>query len=236
MFSLLEIWWMYYAPKVCHKKEKFFRDSKKCEYERSFVPYTFFLIKWKFCQLSSIFLCKDSNLASSCSVIDKEQNFGNVVFCKFSFFSSSYFFASGSEKTILTQITTHPTESNRLSIRKKSFCFPICFFVTYFSLIAKKIAVLIWVRNHCGGFNRIFMHYYTTRISPPSDEKVSEALRTNKCDFVWEGIVKYRSFPQLKPKIFQNVSLVRDYLKRLNVEHYWDLAHAEAVLDSSDST
>ena len=69
-----------------------------------------------------------------------------------------------------------------------------------------------------------------------SDEKVSEALKTNKCDFVWEGVVKYRSFPQLKPKIFQNVSLVRDYLKKLNVEHYWDLAHAEAVLDSSEST
>ena len=68
-----------------------------------------------------------------------------------------------------------------------------------------------------------------------NDEKTSEALKTNKCDLVWEGVVKYRSFPQLKPKMFQSVSLVREYLKRLNVEHYWDLAHAEAVLDSSDS-
>ncbi|XP_075240333.1 U4/U6 small nuclear ribonucleoprotein Prp3-like isoform X2 [Convolutriloba macropyga] len=68
-----------------------------------------------------------------------------------------------------------------------------------------------------------------------NDEKTSEALRKNKCDLVWEGVTKYRSFPQLKPKMFQSVSLVRDFLKRLNVEHYWELAHAESVLDSSDS-
>ena len=83
-----------------------------------------------------MFLEWDSSLANSCSVI-KKRIFRNKVFAIFHFFSVT-FLPVARKKSILTQITIHTRQSNRLSIRKTIFRFPPFFACRNLLLIAKK--------------------------------------------------------------------------------------------------
>eukprot|EP00123_Amoebidium_parasiticum_P017293 comp23789_c0_seq1/m.41295 comp23789_c0_seq1/g.41295 ORF comp23789_c0_seq1/g.41295 comp23789_c0_seq1/m.41295 type:complete len:592 (-) comp23789_c0_seq1:82-1857(-) len=64
------------------------------------------------------------------------------------------------------------------------------------------------------------------RDGDPEDE-----AEDNKCYLVWEGIVKHRTFPDWKFEKFSQSQRVRDYLKKMKVEHYWDLVLTEAIVE-----
>ncbi|KAF5299492.1 hypothetical protein FQR65_LT01074 [Abscondita terminalis] len=53
----------------------------------------------------------------------------------------------------------------------------------------------------------------------------------NKCVLVWEGTSKQRNFGELKFKVCPTERLAREYFKKHKVEHYWDLAYSNAVLE-----
>ncbi|XP_059166868.1 U4/U6 small nuclear ribonucleoprotein Prp3-like [Physella acuta] len=55
--------------------------------------------------------------------------------------------------------------------------------------------------------------------------------KTNRCVLVWEGMVKTRSFDEMKFKTCPTESFAREQLKKQGVEHYWDLAFSGAVLE-----
>uniref|UniRef100_A0A0B6ZQQ8 Uncharacterized protein n=1 Tax=Arion vulgaris TaxID=1028688 RepID=A0A0B6ZQQ8_9EUPU len=55
--------------------------------------------------------------------------------------------------------------------------------------------------------------------------------KTNKCTRVWEGMVKTRSFDEMKFKMCPTESFAREQLKKHGVEHYWDLAYSGSVLE-----
>ncbi|KAK0057049.1 U4/U6 small nuclear ribonucleoprotein Prp3 [Biomphalaria pfeifferi] len=63
------------------------------------------------------------------------------------------------------------------------------------------------------------------------DDDVSSVDKTNKCVLVWEGMVKTRSFDEMKFKTCPTESFAREQLKKLGVEHYWDLAYSSTVLE-----
>ena len=39
---------------------------------------------------------------------------------------------------------------------------------------------------------------------------------------VWEGVVRKASFRNFRIRDFVGETLIRDYLRRVGVEHYWD--------------
>lgn len=53
----------------------------------------------------------------------------------------------------------------------------------------------------------------------------------NKCVLVWEGTSKQRNFGEVKFKACPTERLAREYFKKHKVEHYWDLAYSNAVLE-----
>lgn len=53
----------------------------------------------------------------------------------------------------------------------------------------------------------------------------------NKCVLVWEGTSKQRNFGDVKFKACPTERLAREYFKKHKVEHYWDLAYSNAVLE-----
>ena len=55
----------------------------------------------------------------------------------------------------------------------------------------------------------------------------------NSCSLVWEGTVLKRNFGEMKFKICPTESFAREHLRQRNVEHYWDIAHADTVIESS---
>ncbi|CAG5114924.1 unnamed protein product [Candidula unifasciata] len=55
--------------------------------------------------------------------------------------------------------------------------------------------------------------------------------KTNRCSLVWEGMVKTRSFDEIKFKMCPTESFAREQLKKHGVEHYWDLAYSASVLE-----
>lgn len=54
----------------------------------------------------------------------------------------------------------------------------------------------------------------------------------NKCVLVWEGMTKERNFSDFKFKAIKTEELVRDYFKKHQVQHYWDLALSGTVLET----
>ncbi|XP_033100866.1 U4/U6 small nuclear ribonucleoprotein Prp3-like [Anneissia japonica] len=64
-----------------------------------------------------------------------------------------------------------------------------------------------------------------------SDEE--EQRKVNKCLLVWEGTTMERSFGDIKFKQCPTESMAREVFKKHGVEHYWDLAHSEAVIEAS---
>ena len=97
----------------------------------------------------AVFLSWDSNLATRCSVIERRLFLWNVKFCKVPLFSS-YFFAEGLEKNYIDTNKTSPWIPEKIVNKKDNLSVSyILFGFRNFLLIEKKIAVLIWGRNHC---------------------------------------------------------------------------------------
>ncbi|OTF75196.1 U4/U6 small nuclear ribonucleoprotein Prp3-like protein [Euroglyphus maynei] len=68
-----------------------------------------------------------------------------------------------------------------------------------------------------------------------NDKSNVERKRENKCLLVWEGLVKYRAFGEVKFKNSPNESFAREIFKNHGVEHYWDLAYSMSILDSAET-
>ncbi|KAK0086294.1 hypothetical protein PV325_001839 [Microctonus aethiopoides] len=58
----------------------------------------------------------------------------------------------------------------------------------------------------------------------------------NKCILIWQGTSKQRHFNDIKFKVCPIEKMAREYFKKHQVEHYWDLAYSGAVLDNTDDT
>eukprot|EP00053_Salpingoeca_punica_P013693 m.123891 g.123891 ORF g.123891 m.123891 type:complete len:589 (-) comp16269_c0_seq2:245-2011(-) len=58
----------------------------------------------------------------------------------------------------------------------------------------------------------------------------SEPKKENKCELVWEGLVKKPAFQHFEMKHCRTEAYAREYLNQKNVAHYWDLALSEAVV------
>jgi len=69
-----------------------------------------------------------------------------------------------------------------------------------------------------------------------SEDQVEGTETANKCDLVWEGLTKERSFSEPKVKISPNESFGRELFKNHGVEHYWDLSFSLTVIESSQTT
>ncbi|KAM9293834.1 U4/U6 small nuclear ribonucleoprotein Prp3 [Gastrophryne carolinensis] len=65
-----------------------------------------------------------------------------------------------------------------------------------------------------------------------SDEEMVK--KVNKCSLVWEGTVKDRSFGEIKFKQCPTENMAREHFKKHGVEHYWDLALSQSVLETAD--
>ena len=53
-------------------------------------------------------------------------------------------------------------------------------------------------------------------------------------DLSLQGKVQDRCFPDWKIKGFPTEGLAREHLKRHSVEHYWDLALSETIVEEED--
>ncbi|KAK3742737.1 hypothetical protein QZH41_018948 [Actinostola sp. cb2023] len=60
--------------------------------------------------------------------------------------------------------------------------------------------------------------------------------KINTCVLVWEGTTKERSFSDWKFKQCPTETMARDHLKKYGVEHFWDLARRESLLEGSDDS
>lgn len=58
--------------------------------------------------------------------------------------------------------------------------------------------------------------------------------KTAPCVLVWEGTNQERSFSDWKFKLCPMQSMAREHLKKYGVEHYWDLALSESLLQNAD--
>ncbi|KAG1679064.1 U4/U6 small nuclear ribonucleoprotein Prp3 [Nymphon striatum] len=56
----------------------------------------------------------------------------------------------------------------------------------------------------------------------------------NKCELVWEGTAKSRSFGSIKFKICPTENMARDYFKKHGVNHYWDFAYSSSILEAAE--
>ncbi|CAK9303666.1 unnamed protein product [Gordionus sp. m RMFG-2023] len=62
----------------------------------------------------------------------------------------------------------------------------------------------------------------------------SKENNLNRCDLIWEGIVKRRSFGPLTFKIFPSEPFAREAFTKHGVEQYWNLAFSRALLENND--
>ena len=65
-------------------------------------------------------------------------------------------------------------------------------------------------------------------------ESARRKQKQNACYVVWEGKVHDRAFNDWKIRHFSTEGLARDHLKRHSVEHYWDLALSETIVEQED--
>ncbi|XP_065187970.1 U4/U6 small nuclear ribonucleoprotein Prp3-like [Sycon ciliatum] len=56
----------------------------------------------------------------------------------------------------------------------------------------------------------------------------------NQCSVVWEGMVEARNFVDWKCKQFPVDSGAREFLKKFNVHHYWDLALSSSIIEGTE--
>ncbi|KAI0978586.1 hypothetical protein GJ496_007402 [Pomphorhynchus laevis] len=55
----------------------------------------------------------------------------------------------------------------------------------------------------------------------------------NKCSLVWEGLIKDRSFPEIQFKVSPSETFAREYFRKHDVEHYWNIVLSDVILESS---
>ncbi|XP_002731125.1 U4/U6 small nuclear ribonucleoprotein Prp3 [Saccoglossus kowalevskii] len=56
----------------------------------------------------------------------------------------------------------------------------------------------------------------------------------NKCCLVWEGMNKNRAFGDIKFKACPTERIAKEQFRNHGVEHYWDLANSEAIIEASE--
>ena len=81
-------------------------------------------------------------------------------------------------------------------------------------------------------FKRLMLQRIKWSEETASAESESGKKIENKCLLVWEGMVKNRAFGELRFKNSPNESFARELFKNHGVEHYWDLAYSESILDN----
>lgn len=67
------------------------------------------------------------------------------------------------------------------------------------------------------------------------DENLEGEKEKNSCSLVWEGMVKNRAYGPMVFKTCPTATFAREYFKKTNNEHLWDIAQTNAILDQSDS-
>ena len=92
--------------------------------------------------------------------------------------------------------------------------------------------------------NKLFAPAYVPDLYPlfiiisldDDDDSDTETTRRkqNACHVVWEGKVHDRAFNDWKVRHFSTEGLARDHLKRHGVEHYWDLALSETIVEQEE--
>jgi U4/U6 small nuclear ribonucleoprotein PRP3 len=84
-----------------------------------------------------------------------------------------------------------------------------------------------------------FKRLMLSRIKWHEDEVSKDGTETgekvpNRCDLVWEGMAKNRSFGEIKFKIAPNESFARELFKNHSVEQYWHLSFSMTLLETKD--
>jgi U4/U6 small nuclear ribonucleoprotein PRP3 len=67
------------------------------------------------------------------------------------------------------------------------------------------------------------------------EEDIEARKEKNSCKLVWEGSVKQRCFSNIIFKSCPTVAFAREYFKKYGVEHYWDIAQSDAIIETSDN-
>ncbi|XP_057292149.1 U4/U6 small nuclear ribonucleoprotein Prp3-like [Hydractinia symbiolongicarpus] len=67
------------------------------------------------------------------------------------------------------------------------------------------------------------------------NNEVDANRKKNSCRLIWEGTNVERNFKDWKFHMFKNEQEVQVFLKSHNVEHYWNLAHSQSVLEETDT-
>lgn len=86
-------------------------------------------------------------------------------------------------------------------------------------------------------FKRLMLHRIKWEDEKDSDDDNDEEAANKKtapCVLVWEGTNQQRNFSDWKFKLCPMQSMARDHLKKYGVEHYWDLALSESLLENTD--
>ncbi|XP_074596614.1 pre-mRNA processing factor 3 [Brevipalpus obovatus] len=82
-------------------------------------------------------------------------------------------------------------------------------------------------------FKRLMMNRIKWEEENASKEEPEDGERQpNKCYLVWEGIAKKEAFGEIKFKNSPNESFARELFKNHGVEHYWDAAYSQSILES----
>lgn len=68
-----------------------------------------------------------------------------------------------------------------------------------------------------------------------NDDENSQARMKNVCKLVWEGMIKQRLFSNIIFKSSPTVTFARDFFKKHNCEHYWDIAQSDVIIESSET-
>lgn len=88
-------------------------------------------------------------------------------------------------------------------------------------------------------FKRLMLHRIKWEDEKDSDDDDEEdeaaaSKKTAPCVLVWEGTNQERNFSDWKFKLCPMQSIAREHLKKYGVEHYWDLALSESLLENAD--
>ncbi|KAL9976635.1 hypothetical protein ACROYT_G013957 [Oculina patagonica] len=86
-------------------------------------------------------------------------------------------------------------------------------------------------------FKRLMLHRIKWEDEKDSDDDNDEEVANKKtapCVLVWEGTNQERNFSDWKFKLCPMQTMARDHLKKYGVEHYWDLALSESLLENAD--
>ncbi|XP_066269716.1 U4/U6 small nuclear ribonucleoprotein Prp3-like [Branchiostoma lanceolatum] len=89
-------------------------------------------------------------------------------------------------------------------------------------------------------FRRLMMHRIKWDDDQPSrdddddESDEEESKKRNKCSLVWEGTVKNQNFGSIQFKVCPTESLAREHFRKHGVEHYWNLAHSQSVVEATE--